>query len=113
MMLMRELLAQTDHIGCISRLQARADIALGAVVALERRLPGFARPIGLTTRADWLPTAAQAQFLAIVHRVGAEVAADQRGDQTRLWLRRARRWRRAAPVARVAEAMKCAPRACR
>ncbi len=82
MMLMRELLAQTDHIGCISRLQARADIALGAVVALERRLPGSARPIGLTTRADWLPTAAQAQFLAIVHRVGAEVAADQRGDQT-------------------------------
>lgn len=73
MMLMRELLAQTDHIGCISRLQAQAEIALGAVAPLDLRLEGSERPIGLTTRADWLPTAAQAQLVEILARVGADL----------------------------------------
>lgn len=68
--LMRELLSLSDHIGCISRLQASAEIALGALVPLDLPLPGSSRPIGLTTRADWLPTAAQAQFVAILRRIG-------------------------------------------
>ena len=38
--LMRELLGMTDHIGCISRLQAGAEIALGALKPLAVRLPG-------------------------------------------------------------------------
>lgn len=68
--LMRELLALSDHIGCISRLQASAEIALGAMAPLDLKLPGSSRPIGLTTRADWLPTAAQAQFVGILRRIG-------------------------------------------
>ena len=68
--LMRELLGMTDHIGCISRLQAGAEIALGVVVPLPVRLPGSMRPIGITLREDWLPTAAQDQFVAILHQVG-------------------------------------------
>lgn len=71
LVLMRELLILTDHIGCISRLQAGAEIALGTLVALDLRLPGTDRPIGVTVRADWLPTAAQAQFMQILRRVGA------------------------------------------
>ncbi|MCB1361080.1 MAG: LysR family transcriptional regulator, partial [Rhodobacteraceae bacterium] len=68
--LMRELLGMTDHIGCISRLQAGAEIALGVVVPLPVRLPGSMRPIGITLREDWLPTAAQDQFVAILRQVG-------------------------------------------
>lgn len=75
--LLRELLALTDHIGCTSRMQAAAEIALGALVALPLRLPGSERMIGITTRAGWLPTAAQAQFLDILHRIGAELSAVQ------------------------------------
>lgn len=71
--LMRELLLLSDHIGCISQLQASAEIALGAMVPLALRLPDTARPIGLTTRDDWLPTAAQAQFVEILRRVGASL----------------------------------------
>lgn len=72
--LMRELLALTDHIGCTSRLQAGPEIALGALVPLPLRLPGSDRMIGVTTRAGWWPTSAQAQFLEIVQRIGAELA---------------------------------------
>ncbi|HPD91237.1 MAG: LysR family transcriptional regulator [Rhodobacter sp.] len=68
--LMRELLGMTDHIGCISRLQAGAEIALGALKPLAVRLPGSMRPIGITLRQDWLPTAAQDQVVAILRQVG-------------------------------------------
>ncbi len=72
-MLMRELLALTDHIGCISRLQAQAEIARGALVVLDLRLTGTSRAIGLTTRTDWLPTPAQAQLVALLVEVGRGV----------------------------------------
>ncbi|WP_068299699.1 LysR family transcriptional regulator [Pararhodobacter sp. CCB-MM2] len=68
--LMRELLLLSDHVGCISRLQAGAEIALGALIPLELALPDTTRAIGVTTRDDWLPTAAQAQFVEILRRVG-------------------------------------------
>lgn len=71
--LLRELLARTDHIGGISRMQALAEIELGALAQLGPPLPDTARPIGLTTRADWLPTSAQRQFLEILTRIGAEL----------------------------------------
>lgn len=80
-LLMRELLALTDHVGCISRLQARAEIALGAMVPLPLALPDAARPIGITTRAGWLPTSAQGQFVQIVRRIGAEIAAGREGGR--------------------------------
>ncbi|QYZ69600.1 LysR family transcriptional regulator [Neotabrizicola shimadae] len=64
MILMRELLVVSDHVGCISELQVQAEIRLGAVVRLAVDLPGKPRPIGLTTRRGWLPTRAQADFLS-------------------------------------------------
>ena len=73
LVLMRELLILSDHIGCLSRMQAGAEIALGALSPLDVTLPESARPIGLTTREDWLPTAAQAQLVEILHRVGASL----------------------------------------
>lgn len=80
-LLMRELMTLTDHIGCVSRLQAAAEIALGAMVPLPHRLPDSSRSIGVTTRAGWLPTSAQAQFMDILHRIGAEITASQSTNQ--------------------------------
>lgn len=67
MILMRELLAISDHIGCISDLQIQAEIRLGAVARLPIDLPGTLRPIGLTTRRGWLPTRAQGDLLAALN----------------------------------------------
>lgn len=63
MILMREILAITNHLGCISRLQIAAEIRLGAVVPVPVPMQGTSRIIGLTMRSDWLPTRAQSAFL--------------------------------------------------
>lgn len=66
LILMRELLDISDHLGCTSRLQAEAEIARGLMRALPVDLSHTSRPIGLTMRRDWLPTAAQQQFLDFI-----------------------------------------------
>jgi DNA-binding transcriptional LysR family regulator len=66
--LMRELLALSDHLGCISRLQAQAEADRGNLAILPFPMGGTARPIGLTLRARWLPTRAQRQFLDLLPR---------------------------------------------
>ncbi|MBI1415706.1 MAG: LysR family transcriptional regulator [Limimaricola sp.] len=65
-LLMREMLGMSDHLGCISRQQANAEIGKGLVRALDfaTRLP--ARPIGLTLRTNWEPTAAQRLLLDLL-----------------------------------------------
>ena len=63
MILMRELLQRSDDIGCISRLQVQAEVTSGALGVLPLPLLQTTRPIGLTRRADWLPTKAQQEFL--------------------------------------------------
>jgi DNA-binding transcriptional LysR family regulator len=74
MILMRELLRLSDHVGCISRLQIEAEIGLGALVRVPVDLADTRRPIGLTFRADWLPTRAQAEFLRDLRETAAAVA---------------------------------------
>ena len=56
---MREILANSDHLGCISRAQAQAEVANGLVseIAVDAQWPR--RPIGLTYRASWVPTQVQ------------------------------------------------------
>jgi DNA-binding transcriptional LysR family regulator len=66
LILMRELLDTSDHLGCTSRLQAEAEIARGLMRALPFDLSHTSRPIGVTTRKDWLPTAAQQAFLELL-----------------------------------------------
>ena len=63
MVLMRELLQISDHLGCISQTQIAAEVRLGALVPVPVDLADTTRPIGLTHRADWLPTRAQGEFL--------------------------------------------------
>lgn len=71
MILMRELLRLSDHLGCISQLQIEAEIGLGALAPVPVDLAATRRPIGLTFRADWLPTRAQADFLADLRSTAA------------------------------------------
>lgn len=63
MVLMRELLMVSDHLGFISKVQIRSDLRIGSVVRLIAQLPETSRPIGLTFRADWVPTKAQRELL--------------------------------------------------
>jgi DNA-binding transcriptional LysR family regulator len=72
MVLMRELLKLTDHIGCISRLQVEAELGYGTIRALPLALPETVREIGLTLRRGWVPTAAQRQFLDDLRAVLAD-----------------------------------------
>lgn len=76
LILMREVLDTTDHLGCISALQAQAELSRGLIVALPVDLDHTARPIGLTLRKDWVPTVAQAKFLELI-----EVLKDSAGRE--------------------------------
>jgi DNA-binding transcriptional LysR family regulator len=66
LILMRELLDCSDHLGCTSRLQAEAEIGRGLMRALPIDLAQTSRPIGVTLRRDWLPTQAQQRFLELL-----------------------------------------------
>jgi DNA-binding transcriptional LysR family regulator len=66
LILMRELLSCTDHLGCISVRQAQAEIARGLLKALPLDLCHTARPIGLTLRVNWAPTSAQEHFISLL-----------------------------------------------
>lgn len=82
MILMRELLRISDHIGCISRLQVAAELELGPVVQLPFDMPATARPIGLTVRRGWAPTIAQQEFLdALLAVATPESAGTAQTDQ--------------------------------
>ncbi|MDP2781323.1 LysR family transcriptional regulator [Devosia sp.] len=73
MVLMRELLQISDHLGFISGLQIESDIKLGAVARLPLRLGDTSRSIGLTVRAGWTPTRAQDEFLQALRATVADL----------------------------------------
>lgn len=73
-LLMREILVHSDHLGCISALQGHAEVARGLLTRIDIRGGWDARPIGLTHRADWHPTAAQAEFLSLLRRAAEKYA---------------------------------------
>ena len=62
-LLMRELLRRSDLLGCISDQQAEAEVANGLLVRLRTGIAWSARTIGLSYRADWVPTRAQALLI--------------------------------------------------
>jgi LysR family transcriptional regulator, regulator for genes of the gallate degradation pathway len=63
---MREVLDNSDHLGCISSAQARAEISKGLVTEVKVKADWQARQIGLTYRATWAPTKAQELLLALL-----------------------------------------------
>jgi LysR family transcriptional regulator, regulator for genes of the gallate degradation pathway len=66
LILMRELLEKSDHLGCISRLQAQAETDRALMWVLPFEMTGTSRPIGLTLRSSWLPTQAQREFIGLL-----------------------------------------------
>ena len=64
-LLMRELLAESDHLGCISSVQAQAELSHQLLSELDVTADWPARPIGLTYRENWVPTKAQALLIDI------------------------------------------------
>lgn len=79
-LLMREILGQSDMVGCISGGQAAAEMRQGLMELLpvQPDLPG--RRIGLTLRRDWLPTQAQQRFLALVREAAHDLMAQEESD---------------------------------
>lgn len=70
--LIRGLLLGSDTLTLISLHQIRHERAMGLLVPLPVALPGSERPIGLTLRRDWRPTAAQDRFLAFLRDAGRQ-----------------------------------------
>lgn len=68
--LVRGLLLGSDRLTLISAHQIRHEHELGLLVVLPVELPGSERPIGLTVRRDWRPTATQGRFLALLREAG-------------------------------------------
>lgn len=73
-LLMRELLARSDMLGCISGHQAEAEISKGLLVTLHTKIDWPARAIGLTYRSGWVPTRAQGDLLDHVRDVSRQAA---------------------------------------
>lgn len=72
-LLMREILTRSDLLGCVSAQQAQAEMAAGLLVRLDTGIDWPARAIGLTTRAGWMPTRAQAEVLLCIRQAAADL----------------------------------------
>ncbi|WP_407495677.1 LysR family transcriptional regulator [Pseudooceanicola sp. MF1-13] len=70
-LLMREILDISDHLGCISVSQAKAEVAKGLVSEISVDASWKPRRIGLTYRESWTPTAAQKLMIDLI-RAGAD-----------------------------------------
>ncbi|MBP2231514.1 DNA-binding transcriptional LysR family regulator [Azospirillum agricola] len=70
--LIRGLLLGSDALTLISLHQIRHERNLGLLVPLPVELPGGERPIGLTLRRGWRPTATQDRFLSCLRDAGKQ-----------------------------------------
>jgi LysR family transcriptional regulator of gallate degradation len=71
--LMRELLAVSRHLGFVSSGQIISDVRLGSLIELPLVLPQTARPIGIGMRRGWEPTRAQSEFLEAIRYASAQL----------------------------------------
>lgn len=69
-LLMREIVATSDHLGCISGQQALAEISKGLVAEIDVGTTWPGRPIGLTYRENWVPTRVQSLLLDLLRSRG-------------------------------------------
>lgn len=69
LLLMRELLNESEHLGCLSRYQSQRECDHGLLVSLPYPTDHLVRPIGLTHRANWRPTRAQSLMVQVVAQV--------------------------------------------
>jgi DNA-binding transcriptional LysR family regulator len=76
-MLIRGLLLGSERLTLISLHQIRLEERMGLLVPLDVDTRGTLRPIGVTHRRDWKPTATQSRFLECLRAAGE---AARRGD---------------------------------
>ena len=67
------LLLQSDRLTLISRHQILREEEQGLLVTLPYDTRSTRRPIGLTTRKSWRPTATQSRFLELVRTAASEL----------------------------------------
>ena len=68
--LIRGLLTESDRITIISAHQIYHEAASGLLAQIRFDMSGTERPIGLTTRRDWHPTATQTKFIDFLREAG-------------------------------------------
>lgn len=66
LLLMRGLLQESEHLGCISRHQSQRECDHGLLVTLTFPTDHLIRPIGLTYRDNWRPTSPQKLMLELI-----------------------------------------------
>lgn len=71
-MMIRQLLLAGEGLTLLSPDQVAVELAAGVLAALPPPVP-VSRTIGITTRAGWRPTAAQAEFIALLHETGRKI----------------------------------------
>ena len=71
-LLMREILMESEFLGCISLRQAQAEIDKGLLAPINTGIKWQGRPIGITHRKDWVPTKAQSHFLEMIRKAAAQ-----------------------------------------
>jgi LysR family transcriptional regulator, regulator for genes of the gallate degradation pathway len=69
LVLMREILRQSDHLGFVSSQQVATEVETGMLARLDWPLGHTARPIGLITRRGWVPTRVQSDLIDCIGAV--------------------------------------------
>jgi len=77
LVLVRRLLLLGDYVSILSRQQVEQDISEGRLAVLPVALPEISRPIGLTLRKNWHPTAAQNTILDHLRHATRLAAAEE------------------------------------
>ena len=71
-MVIRGLLLEDDWLTVLAPDQVRVEREAGLIVEIGEALPHSARSIGMTIRADWLPTRAQAAMAALLSEIALQ-----------------------------------------
>jgi LysR family transcriptional regulator, regulator for genes of the gallate degradation pathway len=68
----RTLLEESEFLTLLSPHQVQAELRAGSLAVIGGPIESTRRPIGLTFRADWRPTDAQAEFVALLRGLTGE-----------------------------------------
>jgi DNA-binding transcriptional LysR family regulator len=74
-MMVRQLLVQSDFLTLLSPDQVTVELEAGWLVRIADAPGDISRTIGLTSRADWRPTRLQQRFIAILETEAARIVA--------------------------------------
>lgn len=75
-MMIRQMLLQSDFLTLLSPDQVAVELEAGWLIRIADAPGDVSRTIGVTTRADWRPTALQRRFLEVLAEQAAAIAAD-------------------------------------